>query len=61
MLLCEASQHCRDDKKADVGNRPQAFYHVGLPIDKQVGQANPFFNMSSGIYQREASRRSEPA
>jgi hypothetical protein len=48
-------------KKADVRNRPQAFHHVGLPIDKPVGQANLFFNMSSGIYQHEASRRSEPA
>jgi hypothetical protein len=48
-------------KKADVANRPQAFHHVGLPINKPVGQANQFFNMSSGIYPHEASGGSEPA
>jgi hypothetical protein len=31
--------------------RPQAFHHVGLLIDKPVGHANLFFDMSSGLYQ----------
>lgn len=46
-------------KKADVAKRPQAFLHVGLLINKHAGEANVFFDMSSGICQTKASCESE--
>jgi len=36
------------NKKADVVERPQAFQHVGLLVNKRSGTASLLFNQSSG-------------